>query len=145
MKDEAKCTVDKWLAHWIRIIYRNMTNLHNSKLSKHGLTTAQVSVLARLWMNDGLTQKEIAESLQIRPASLTGLVDTLVSKGWTERREDVEDARIKRLYLTEQGNALRLTSLEVSMNIEDILGKGFSDEEKQLLLCWLKKVYRNLE
>ncbi|MTK10880.1 MAG: MarR family transcriptional regulator [Clostridiaceae bacterium] len=122
-----------------------MINLHNHKLEKYGFTVSQVSVLAQLWREDGLTQKEIAERLQIKPPSLTGLVDTLVSRGWVLRKEDEKDARIKRLYVTEEGKELRFKSLEVAKEMEDMLCKDFTVEEKQLLFCWIKKMYTNLD
>ncbi|WP_446898779.1 MarR family winged helix-turn-helix transcriptional regulator [Clostridium sp. LBM24168] len=133
------------ITHWIRMIYRNMTNMHNSKLNKLSLTTSQVCVLSRLWMMDGLTQKEIAMELQIRPASLTSLINTLVSKGWAIRKGDVEDARINRIYLTDKGSNLRFKSASVNDEVEKILSRGLLKEEKQLLLVWLERIYKNME
>ena len=145
MESEIKCEpCDKFITYWIRVIYRNMTNLHNSKLAEYGLTTSQVGVLVQLWIEDGLTQKEIAEELQLRPASITGLVNILVSKGWIDRREDTKDARINRVYLTEEGKNIRLKCMSANDEIETILSNGFSKEEKQLMLCWLKKLNKNL-
>ncbi len=145
MKENSTCEVDKLMWYWLKRVYRNMINLHNHKLEKYGFTVSQVSVLAQLWREDGLTQKEIAERLQIKPPSLTGLVDTLVSRGWVLRKEDEKDARIKRLYVTEEGRELSFKSLEVAKEMEDILCKGFTVEEKQLLFCWIKKMYTNLD
>ncbi|WML35589.1 MarR family transcriptional regulator [Clostridium sp. OS1-26] len=145
MKENSTCEVDKLIGYWLKRIYRNMINLHNHKLEKYGFTVSQVSVLAQLWREDGLTQKEIAERLQIKPPSLTGLVDTLVSRGWVLRKEDEKDARIKRLYVTAEGRELSFKSLEVAKEMEDILCKGFTVEEKQLLFCWIKKIYANLD
>ena len=145
MKENSTCEVDKLMWYWLKRVYRNMINLHNHKLEKYGFTVSQVSVLAQLWREDGLTQKEIAERLKIKPPSLTGLVDTLVSRGWVLRKEDEKDARIKRLYVTEEGRELSFKSLEVAKEMEDILCKGFTVEEKQLLFCWIKKMYTNLD
>lgn len=145
MEENSTCEVDKLMWYWLKRVYRNMINLHNHKLEKYGFTVSQVSVLAQLWREDGLTQKEIAERLQIKPPSLTGLVDTLVSRGWVLRKEDEKDARIKRLYVTEEGRELSFKSLEVAKEMEDILCKGFTVEEKQLLFCWIKKMYTNLD
>lgn len=133
------------ITHWIRMIYRNMTNIHNSKLNELSLTISQVCVLSRLWMKDGLTQKEIALELQIRPASLTALINTLVSKGWAVRKGDIEDARINRIYLTDKGSDMRFKCASVNDEMEKILSRRFSREEKQLLLVWLKRIYENME
>ncbi|MCH3964661.1 MAG: MarR family transcriptional regulator [Clostridium sp.] len=133
------------ITHWIRMIYRNMTNLYNCKLNELSLTISQVCVLSRLWIKDGLTQKEIALELQIRPASLTALVNTLVSKGWAIRKGDREDARINRIYLTDSGRDFRSKCAHINDEMEELLSRGFSKEEKQLLLVWLKRIYENME
>ncbi|CAN7223967.1 MarR family winged helix-turn-helix transcriptional regulator [Paenibacillus sp. LjRoot56] len=45
------------------------------------------------------------EKLQIRPATLTNLIDTLFAGGWVLRKSDDQDARVQRVYLTESGHA----------------------------------------
>lgn len=145
MDEKFDCEVEKWIGHWIKIINRNMVNIHNHKLGKYGFTSSQLSVLSQLWKQNGLTQKEIAEKLQIKPPSLTGLLDILEAKGCLIRSEDKVDARIKRIYLTKEGQELRLKSLEIVDEMEELLCKGFTKEEKLLLLSWLKKLYNNLE
>ncbi len=143
--DKPKCEVENWIGHWVKIINRNMINLNNQKLYKYGFTVSQLSVMSQLWNQDGLSLKELTERLQIKPPSLTGLIDTLVEKGWLVRKEDEQDARIKRIYLTEQGKNIKMKSLEVVNEMEEILCKGFTNEEKQVLICWFKKIYKNLE
>lgn len=49
-------------------------------LPENLITHSQVCVLSRLWIEDGLTQKQISSQLEIKPASITTLVNTLVSK-----------------------------------------------------------------
>ncbi|OFI06777.1 organic hydroperoxide resistance transcriptional regulator [Clostridium acetireducens DSM 10703] len=138
------CEFDKWVGYWIKIIFRNITNLHNKNLEKYNITNSQIAVLAILWREDGLTQKEIGDKIQIRPASLTGLVNSLLDKKLILRKLDEKDARNKRLYLTEEGAKLKSVSLEIINKLEETLVKGFSKEEKQLLIYWLKKIYNNL-
>ena len=139
------CEIDHWIGHWVRKLNRNIVNLHDQKLMRFGVTASQVGVLAQLWKKDGLTQKELVRNLSIRPASLTGLVDSLLEKGYVSRKSDESDARSKRIYLTDKGRELEGISLSIIEEMEALLSKGFSEEEKQLLLCWLNKLYRNLE
>jgi DNA-binding MarR family transcriptional regulator len=136
--------MDEWIGYWIKRTYRDMTNLHDQKLAKHSLTTSQVGVLAQLWQKDGLTQKEIQQKLGIRPASLTGLVDGLVEKGWVVRKSDHDDARVKRLFLTEEGKVLEEVCLSIVKEMEELLTKGFTPEELSLLCSWIKRMHRNV-
>lgn len=130
--------------HWIRKIIRRINNIYDHRLQQYDLTGSQLSVLFQLWKKDGLTQKEIQEILNIRPASVSGLVDTLSSKGFIVRKQDDEDARIKRLYLTEEGIKLNSLCVDIIEEIEVAITEGFSEDEKIILMSWMKKLYKNL-
>lgn len=139
-----KHSPEDWLGYWIKKVERAMNNIHDKKLNQYDLTSSQVLILSQLWKKDGLTQKEIQENLNLKPASVSGLVDILLKKGFIDRKHDEEDARFKRLYLTEEGRKLKGVSLEVLKEVEHIISKDFSKEEELILICWMKKLYNNL-
>ncbi|CAM2946786.1 MarR family transcriptional regulator [Paenibacillus sediminis] len=136
---------DRWLGPIIKRAARNMINIHDQKLSRYGLTTSQVSVLSQLWHRDGQTLKELAETLGIKAPSLTSIVDGMVSKGWVVRKSVDEDARVKRLFLTEQGKQLQEVCTEVVLEMEELMRKGFSEEELTIFITWLKRLMDNVE
>ena len=70
------------------------------------MTLAQFDVLMTLWQTDGITQQELAEWLIVTKANVVGLIDRVSAAGWVERRQDPEDRRVNRLYLTEAGRKL---------------------------------------
>lgn len=133
------------IGYWVRKTVRVMNNIYDHKLNKHGLTASQVLVLSQLWLNDGLTQKEIQENLNITSASVSGMVDTLCEKKLVVREHDSSDARIKRLYLTQQGKQVQDISNKIITEIEDGMSAGFSQDEVAIFICWIKKVYHNLD
>ncbi|TDF95923.1 MarR family winged helix-turn-helix transcriptional regulator [Paenibacillus piri] len=132
------------ISYWIKKIYQETGQLYNQRLAKYGLTTAQVSVLALLWnFGDGLTQKELHEKLRIRPASLTNVLDMLVAGGWVVRKQDEEDARVKRIYLTDSGKAQESVCAGILAEIERHVQQHLAPEEKAIMLMWLKKIERS--
>jgi MarR family transcriptional regulator, organic hydroperoxide resistance regulator len=140
-----KYNVEKNVGYWIRRNYINFTKIHNSKLIKYGITISQVGVLNELWMKDGQTQKQIADNMGIMPPTLCGLIDNLSLKKLVTRQVDKLDARINRIFLTEEGINFRKTSNEVIKEMDSIITAGLSTEEKQMMVFWLKKIYKNLE
>jgi DNA-binding MarR family transcriptional regulator len=66
----------------------------------HGMTRAQWITLVRLRHQDGMTQRELAEILEVEPISAGRLVDRLAGRGLIERRADPADRRVWRLHLT---------------------------------------------
>jgi len=64
-------------------------------------------ILQELWIADGLSQAELARAVRSSEASASNMLKILVRDGWVERRRDVYDYRVSRVFLTDQGRALR--------------------------------------
>jgi DNA-binding MarR family transcriptional regulator len=71
----------------------------DKRARRHGMTRAQWALLMRLARNPGLSQKEIADLLEVEPISVARLVDRMEAVGLVERRADEDDRRIWRLHL----------------------------------------------
>lgn len=65
----------------------------------HGMTRAQWGILFWLDRQPGLSQKELAEILEVEPITVARLIDRLEARGMVERRPDPKDRRIWRLHL----------------------------------------------
>lgn len=65
----------------------------------HGLTRAQWVILFWLDRQPGLSQKELAELLEVEPITVARLIDRLEEHRMVERRSDPGDRRIWRLHL----------------------------------------------
>src|SRR4051812_15661248 len=63
------------------------------------MTRAQWGILIWLDRQPGITQKELAELLEVEPITVARLVDRLQGRGMVERRPDPRDRRIWRLHL----------------------------------------------
>jgi MarR family transcriptional regulator, transcriptional regulator for hemolysin len=66
----------------------------------HGMTRAQWAILIWLERQPGISQKELAELLEVEPITVARLVDRLEARGMVERRPDPRDRRIWRLHLS---------------------------------------------
>ena len=86
-------------------VARSMRTYIDQCAREHGMTRAQWGVLARLERQEGMTQAEMAETLEIQPISLVRLIDRLCQHGLVERRPHPRDRRANRLYLTEKGRS----------------------------------------
>ena len=64
-----------------------------------GMTRAQWTILLWLDRQPGLSQKELADLLEVEPITVARLVDRLEGRGMVERRADSGDRRIWRLHL----------------------------------------------
>ena len=85
---------------------RLLRNFIEHRAKTRGTTRAQWIVLFRLREQEGLSQVDLADVLELQPISLVRLLDRLVEHGLVERRPDPKDRRANRLFLTRTGRQL---------------------------------------
>jgi len=85
---------------------RLLRNYVDHRAKSRGTTRAQWIVLFRLREQEGLSQVDLADVLELQPISLVRLLDRLVEHGLVERRSDPRDRRANRLFLTAAGRQL---------------------------------------
>src|SRR3954454_10643953 len=85
---------------------RLLRNYIDHRAKGRGTTRAQWIVLFRLRQQEGLSQVDLADVLELQPISLVRLLDRLVEHGLLERRPDPKDRRANRLFLTRAGRQL---------------------------------------
>jgi MarR family transcriptional regulator, transcriptional regulator for hemolysin len=85
---------------------RILRNYIEHRAKGRGTTRAQWIVLFQLRQQEGLSQVDLAEVLELQPISLVRLLDRLVNQGLLERRNDPKDRRANRLFLTASGRQL---------------------------------------
>lgn len=83
-------------------VARLMRTAFDRRVKALGLTRSQWWVLNHLFRNNGATQSELAEILEIEKATLGRLLDRMEAKKWVRREEHANDRRAKRVYLTDE-------------------------------------------
>lgn len=89
-----------------RDLGRLITRHHHSPLFDSNLTMRQLKVVLILSCQDSASAQDLAHHLGVGPATVTGIVDRLVTRGLVTRGEDPHDRRVRRIRLTPRGRAL---------------------------------------
>jgi DNA-binding MarR family transcriptional regulator len=71
-----------------------------------GLTTGQFPILLELWREEGLTQKQLVERLDLEQATVANTLIRMERDGLIERKPHPKDGRAQCLYLTPKARAL---------------------------------------
>jgi MarR family transcriptional regulator, transcriptional regulator for hemolysin len=109
-----------------------------------GLTQIQWRALAHIVRMEGCNQATLAEVLEIKPITLTRLIDRLQAAGLLERRPDPQDRRAVKLHLTEKCRPLIAVMQEKGMQTKAIALEGIEEEDRNTLLRILKHMKENL-
>ncbi|MGY4309470.1 MarR family transcriptional regulator for hemolysin [Bradyrhizobium sp. USDA 4369] len=124
---------------------RILRNYIDHRAKQRGTTRAQWVVLFRLRAQEGLSQVDLADVLELQPISLVRLLDRLVEQGLLERRHDPKDRRANRVYLTAAGRKLvdDLDGLRDSI-AADVL-HGIPDEAVATSLATLRELKERIK
>lgn len=95
--------------------------------------------------NDGLSQTELMEKLDIRPSSLGELVAKLEKSDCVERRQNEGDKRVINVFLTEKGRGIGREFFGPRRKIAETWCAGLSEEEKEQLSGLLGKLAASME
>lgn len=115
------------------------------KSKKLGLTVRQGSAISQLKLMleekpQGIALKDLAKRMQMTVPATSLLVETLVTKGYTQRTQDPTDRRAVRLSLTEQGLAV-FNDVYAHFHSEvDNRAQTLTPEEVQTLASIVKKM-----
>ena len=126
-------------------IPRLLRRMFDIAIEEEGLNRSQWRLLAYVLREEGMTQTELARSLELERASVGQAIDALERKKFVQRRKSPGDRRVWRIHPTE--SAQRLIP-ELRETINEIYGQmfaGFSDDEVLQLHSFLERIMTNLE
>jgi DNA-binding MarR family transcriptional regulator len=79
-------------------------DIHSKQLSKQsGLTGPQLMVMKQIAQLDGPMAKQVAQEINLSPATVTSIIDRLEAKELVKRQRSQLDKRKVELYLSEAG------------------------------------------
>lgn len=130
-------------------IFLEILKLHHYRthvlLDEIGIYPGQPPMLFALNKKDGQSQKELANRLNITPSTITMMLKRMEKTNLVIRKQDDEDQRISRVYITEQGKKTCKRANKVMINIEEECFDEFTMEEKIVLKRLLMQMRDNLE
>ncbi|MBP2628056.1 MAG: hypothetical protein H6Q68_2767 [Firmicutes bacterium] len=133
-------SIENHAGYLIQQISHRLEQLYNKNLANEGLSISHARVIYLLYQNDGMTQSELQQDLFIKASSVTKLIDVLVARGLVKREACHDDARIKRIYLTNEGRKKEEKLCEIRENTEANLLNSLSENERKELICMLKSI-----
>ncbi|MDF2517573.1 MAG: MarR family transcriptional regulator [Sphingobacterium sp.] len=126
----------------IAVMRRLQRNLKEAGLS---ITSEQWSIMYNLWVEEGLTQQELAIRTFRDKPSVTRLINNLERLNLVIRVNDKNDRRSNLIYLTKIGRKMKEEGMKQANNtIEQALG-GLTEDQIALSHTTLHRVLFNLK
>ncbi len=125
-------------------VARLMRTAYDRRIRKLGLTRAQWWVLTHLYRSNGVSQTELAETLEIEKPTLGRLLDRLEAKGWVRRDHDASDRRVWQVHLTAEVEPALRTMRAIAAELRRDALKGISAAERERFVDTLLAIKENL-
>lgn len=127
-------------------VSKNIRYFFDLATSENGLTSIQTRILGHLRHAEEegrcVFQREIEEIFRIKRSSVTSVLQTLEKKGLIVRESIPEDARVKKLALTEEARKMQVSTYHVIGDMERDMRSLFSEEEFQRFLDYMNRIDR---
>jgi len=123
---------------------RLLSNQFNSDLLEYDLTVEQWSLLAILWSEDGLKQKELQEALLKDKATINSLVNYLIKNGFISKKRDAVDKRSFIISLTQRGRAMQQITIPLAIQNIGRAIDGIDSSELEIMVKVLNQIINNL-
>ena len=110
-----------------------------------GVTVGQWKVMVMLVRQNGLTQREIADRLNLEAPTIIPIIDRMEKDGLVERKVDPDDRRNNRIYRTQKAEALWDDMFTCAVKVRQLSLKDIAENEIQVTRNVLEKILHNLQ
>lgn len=133
--------------NWIAVarVHALWKKTFGEALAPLGIQLAHYDVLANVFHVPGLTQQALAEKLLVGRSAMSMLLPELERRKLIERRCDEADRRVRRLWLTPEGEALTRKAMAVHVERIQAMMHVLSDEECASIGEMMRRVATALE
>lgn len=120
--------------HVARIFARALTD----EIRPLGLAPAPFAILLELWREEGLTQRQLVERLDLEQATVANTLSRMERDGLIERRPMVDDARAQAIHLTAMARALETPATAAASAVNRRLMAAVSSADREHLFRTLR-------
>ena len=108
-----------------------------------GFLPGQFPVLTELWNEDGLTQRQLLDRLDIEQATLANTLARMERDGLITRQRHPTDRRAICNFLTDRARDMREPAMAAARAADDALFSGFRRFERELMLEYMRVAIEN--
>lgn len=126
------------------MLFKTHRQLAGELLAELGLYPGQELLLMALARQEGVAQVDLGACLGVEPPTVAKSLQRLERAGLIERRPDPRDARILRVFLTDDARALRGRVAAIWQELDDRMLKGVSEVEQAFLRRLLVQLRDNI-
>ena len=135
---------DNSLFYMLHDATRHLRKHFDRRATRLQLTRAQWRALKATSRQEGLSQAELADYLDMEAIPVGRVIDRLEKTGFVERRSDPTDRRRWRLYLTPKAHAIVGEMEDIATGLREDALRGVEGSDLDALMRVLGRIKENL-
>jgi len=129
----------------IKAAWHAISRMYNQQAIKHDITTSIGFVLLNIDSHEGTPATKIAPLMGLESRSLTRMLKTMEEKGLIFKKQDPNDKRSVRIYLTPEGKEKREVSRVTVKRFNSEVRQAISDEKLKIFFDVVGDINRIIE
>jgi DNA-binding MarR family transcriptional regulator len=125
----------------IKVAWLAIARMYNSKAKLADITTNIGFVLLHIDDENGTPATKIAPLMGMEPRSLTRMLARLEERNFIYRVPDVQDRRMVRIFLTQEGEKYKALAKEVVIDFNKTLYNDISKEDLETFFSVVDKIH----
>jgi DNA-binding MarR family transcriptional regulator len=142
-----KMNKEIYIGKKINILAKRIHRRIDKEASQYGVTAVQGRILGFIFHRSDkkdIFQKDIEEELDIRRSSVTSVLQLMEKNGYIKRVSVSEDARLKKIVLTEKGLEIQRNVYASIIKIEESLSDELSESEITILINLIDRLSKKV-
>jgi DNA-binding MarR family transcriptional regulator len=132
------------LAHLIRDVARAQMRALQVKLAAHGVSFGHWTFLRILWIQDGLTQRELSDLAGVMEPTTFSAVKAMEAMGLIERRQLAGNRKNMHVFLLPAGRLLEKVLVPLAEDVNQTSVRGIPDRSVAIIRKGLLSMIENL-
>ncbi|WP_425053878.1 MarR family winged helix-turn-helix transcriptional regulator [Psychromarinibacter sp. S121] len=133
--------------HLIRRLNQISTQVFSRRMQEAGydVTQVQFAAMDALAAQPGIDQAGVATLIAYDRATIGGVIDRLVQKGFVARKVSKKDRRAREVRLTDEGTRVFQEILPIVSNLQEEILLGLEPDERTAFLSLARKAVSTAE
>jgi MarR family transcriptional regulator, transcriptional regulator for hemolysin len=141
----SRATQNEQLFDEMSAFNRKLRAFFDAAVREEGLTLARARALFAIARSGPLTQKDLAEELEIETPTLVRVLDGMEKQDLIQRREDATDRRAKRIDMTPAGRETFQRVHALAGELRGQIADEISAEDIETALSVVRRLMRNMQ
>jgi MarR family transcriptional regulator, organic hydroperoxide resistance regulator len=129
----------------VRDAHRAFQKLLEKRIAAHGISRGQWYFLRVLWIEDGLSQRELSSRVGMMEPTTVIALRSMEKAGLIRRARMSDDKRVARVWLTAKAKRMRDQMLLIARGINDDACQGVTREEFEAFRRAIARMTENLD